>query len=122
MPPEPTFAPGKVSGASLPPAPASVQDVATPVAKSPIMRVAESRLSLCTGPRTRRSLPAVPRSKPAHLISIGILPMQLADNVKHFTAFVNTDGASPADPLARSPLSGIRACLLRPHPSAAISP
>ena len=96
MPPEPTFAPGKVSGASLPPAPASVQDVATPVAKSPIMRVAESRLSLALGLwRTRRSLPAVPRSKPAHLISIGILPMQLADNVKHATALVNRANFGP---------------------------
>src|SRR6516162_7669352 len=50
-----------------------------------------------------RSLPAVPRSKPAHLISIGILPMQLADNVKHATALVNIDRTSPADPLAHCP-------------------
>ena len=36
-------------------------------------------------------------------ISAGILPMELADNVKHGTLLVDTDRANPPDPLAHCP-------------------
>ena len=64
-----------------------------------VAAIGEAALLLAAIRGGRRPTPI----KPHLLISAAILPMELADNVEDGTTVVDTDRASPPDPLADCP-------------------